>query len=55
MPKDDSPEDREVMQTTKARQGEVSKGAPMRKVLLISIALTVIAFLIIYLAFVYSA
>ena len=46
-----SPEDREVKTPTEARQGEVAKGAPMRKVLLISVGLTVIAFLVIYLAF----
>ncbi|HSM18999.1 MAG TPA: hypothetical protein VK844_01345 [Hyphomicrobiales bacterium] len=51
----DSPEHREVKQPTEARQGEVSKGAPMRKVLAISLALTVIALLIIYLAFVYAS
>lgn len=55
MPNDDSPEHREVKQPTEARQGEISKGAPMRNVLVISIALAVIALLIIYLAFVYAA
>jgi hypothetical protein len=52
MDNDQSPEHREVKTPTEARQGEVAKGAPMRRVLLISIALIVIAFLIIYLAFV---
>lgn len=51
MSHDRSPEHREVKQPTEARQGEVSKGAPVRKVLVISIALTVLAFLIIYLVF----
>lgn len=46
-----SPEHREVKTPTEARQGEVAKGAPMRKVLLISIALTVVAFLVIYFSF----
>ena len=55
MDNDQSPEHREVKRPTEARQGEVTKGAPMRRVLLISIALTIIAFLIIYLAFVYEA
>ena len=55
MSNEDSPEHREVKQPTEARQGEISKGAPMRKVLVISIALTVLAFLIIYMAFFYAA
>jgi hypothetical protein len=46
-----SPEHREVKTPTEARQGEVSRGAPMRKVLVISVALTVVAFLVIYFAF----
>ena len=50
-----SPEHREVKQPTEARQGEISRGAPMRKVLVISIVLTVIAFVIIYLAFASAA
>jgi hypothetical protein len=40
-----------VKRPTEARQGQVSKGAPIRKVLVISVSLTVIAFLIIYFAF----
>jgi hypothetical protein len=55
MPEDDSPEHREVKQPTEARQGEISKGARVRKVLVISLALAVIALLIIYLAFVTAA
>jgi hypothetical protein len=50
MPKDDSPEHREVKQPTEARQGEISKGARVRKVLVISLALAVVALLIIYFA-----
>jgi hypothetical protein len=46
-----SPEHREIKTPTEARQGEVSRGAPMRKVLLISVGLTVVAFLIIYFSF----
>lgn len=42
---------REVKTPTEARQGDVSRGAPMRKVLVISVALTVVAFLVIYFAF----
>ena len=52
MDKHNSNEDREVKGTTEARQGEVGKGAHMRWVLLVSIALVVIAFVIIYLTFV---
>ena len=51
MSDDNTPEHREVKQPTEARQGEVSKGAPMRKVLVISVALAVIALLMIYFAF----
>lgn len=51
MPDDPTVEHREVKTPTEARQGEVSKGAPMRNVLLISTALTVVAFLIIYFVF----
>lgn len=47
----DSPEHREVKQPTEARQGEISRGAPMSKVLVISTIATAIAFLVIYLAF----
>jgi hypothetical protein len=50
MSKDDSPEHREVKQPTEARQGEISKGARVRKVLVISLALAVVALLIIYFA-----
>jgi hypothetical protein len=46
-----SPERPEVKTKTEARQGQVSRGAPVRKVLVISVALTVIAFLIIYFVF----
>jgi len=46
-----SPETREVKTSTEARQGEVSKSARMRKVLLISVALTVVALLVIYFSF----
>ena len=46
-----SPEHREVKTTTEARQGQVSPGAPVRKVLITSVSLTVIAFLIIYFFF----
>ena len=48
---DPSIDHREVKTPTEARQGEVSRGAPMRKVLVISTALTVVAFLIIYFVF----
>jgi hypothetical protein len=51
MSNQDSPEHREVKEPTEARQGEVSKGAPVRKVLVISVALAVVALLIIYFAF----
>jgi len=51
MHNDRSVEHPEVKTPTEARQGQVSKGAPIRRVLMISIALTVVAFLIIYLAF----
>ena len=51
MPNDDSPEHREVKEPTEARQGEISQGAPVRKVLVISVALAVVALLIIYFAF----
>jgi len=51
MPDQHSPEHREVKTPTEARQGEVAKGAPMRKVLFISVGLTVVAFLVIYFAF----
>lgn len=40
-----------VKRPTEARQGQVSKGAPIRKVLVISVSLTIVAFLIIYFAF----
>jgi hypothetical protein len=46
-----SPEHREVKTATEARQGEVSRGARMRKVLSISVALTVVALLVIYFSF----
>ena len=46
-----SPEHREVKTKTEARQGQVSPGAPVRKILVISVSLTVIAFLIIYFVF----
>lgn len=45
-------DDREVKRTTEARQGEVSKGAPMWTVLVISTVVAAIALLIIYLVFV---
>lgn len=51
MDKDHSNEHPTVKRPTEARQGQVSRGAPIRKVLVISISLTVIAFLIIYFAF----
>lgn len=51
MENEHSHEHPEVKTPTEARQGEVSKGAPMRNVLVISIALIVIAFGIIYFAF----
>lgn len=46
-----SPEHREVKTATEARQGEVSRGAPVRRVLLISVSLAVVALLVIYFAF----
>lgn len=49
--KQDPNEDREVKRTTEARQGEVGKGGPMRWVLFVSLALVIVAFVIIYLAF----
>ena len=47
-----SPEHREVKTPTEARQGEVSKGAPMKWVLIVSTVLAALALLIIYLFFV---
>lgn len=47
-----SSEDHEVKRTTEARQGQVSRGAPVWWVLVISTGLTALAFLIIYLVFV---
>jgi capsular polysaccharide biosynthesis protein len=47
-----SSEDREVKMTTEARQGEVSKGAPMKWVLIVSTVLAALALLIVYLFFV---
>ena len=44
--------DPEVMRKTEARQGEVSKGAPMKWVLIVSTVLAALALLIIYLFFV---
>lgn len=46
-----SPDHREVKGASEARQGEVSKDGRVRRVLAISVALTVAALLIIYLAF----
>ena len=46
-----SPEHREVKTPTEARQGEVSRGASVRKVLMISVSLAVIALLVIYFSF----
>jgi hypothetical protein len=48
---DKSTEDRKVKSTTEARQGEVSKGAPIRWVLVVSTVLAALALLIIYLLF----
>lgn len=49
---DKSTEHREVKGTTEARQGEVSKGAPMKWVLIVSTVLAALALLIIYYFFV---
>ena len=46
-----SNEHQEVKRPTEARQGQVSKGAPVRTVLVVSVSLAVIALLIIYFAF----
>ncbi len=53
---DDKPtEDREVKRTTAARQGEVSKGAPMKWVLIISVLGAALALMIIYFFFIAAA
>lgn len=49
--RDDNPEDPEVKRTTEARQGQVSKGAPIKWVLIVSTVLAALALLIIYLSF----
>lgn len=45
-------EERQVEEPTKARQGEVSRGAPVRWVLVVSTVAAALALLIIYLLFV---
>ena len=53
--RDDKPtEDTEVKRTTEARQGQVSKGAPITWVLIVSTVLAAVALLIVYLFFVGS-
>jgi hypothetical protein len=47
-------EDREVIRTNEARGGQVSKGQPMKWVLIVSTVLAALALLIIYLFFVGS-
>lgn len=51
MDNDRSHEHQEVKRPTEARQGQVSRNAPVRTVLVVSVGLTVIALLIIYFAF----
>jgi hypothetical protein len=48
---DKSNEDPEVMRTNEARQGQVSKGAPIKWVLIISTVLAALALLVVYLSF----
>jgi hypothetical protein len=48
---DKSNEDREVLGTNEARGGQVSKGAPIKWVLIVSTLLAALALLIIYLSF----
>jgi hypothetical protein len=49
---DDNPNDNpEVLRTNEARQGQVSKGAPIKWVLIISTGLAALALLVVYLAF----
>lgn len=52
---DHSSDDHEVKKTAEARQGEVSKGTPVRWVLLISTIGAALALLIIYVVFVAAA
>ena len=52
---DKSTEDPEVKRKTAARQGQVSKGAPITWVLVISTGLAALALLIIYFFFVGSS
>ena len=54
MQDDKSTEDPKVKPTTEARQGEVSKGAPDKWILIVSTVLAALALLIIYLFFVAS-
>jgi hypothetical protein len=51
MQPDQSSEDREVKTPREARQGQIIRGGAMRRVLFISIALVVIAFLVIFFVF----
>jgi hypothetical protein len=51
MQPDQSSEDREVKTPREARQGQIIRGGAMRRVLMISLALVVIAFLVIFFVF----
>jgi hypothetical protein len=51
MQPDQSSEDREVKTPREARQGQIIRGGAMRRVLMISLALVVIAFLVICFVF----
>ena len=51
---DNSNEDPEVKRTTEARQGQVSRGAPIKWVLIVSTLLAALALLIIYFFFIGS-
>jgi hypothetical protein len=51
MQPDKSSEDREVKTPREARQGQIIRGGAIRRVLVISLALVVIAFLLIFFVF----
>jgi hypothetical protein len=51
MQPDKSSEDREVKTPCEARQGQIVKGGAIRRILVISLALVVIAFLVIFFVF----